>query len=198
MEGTNRKIEMLLLPLGSIQLTIYWVEEEIESYQMHVCLPSADDSLGRCSGRGRPTLVKIFKVSRIFKWVFAGAGGGFWLYNLAGFVGERKFASFRVYNPIKPHLCPTYPIEDTNDVYRNYLCNRLDPTELEHTVVQSRSRAFRCMSVCRDPMAGSEDISSFLLVSSIFMDTDLRLLSAHARGAERVFRRCLSWRWQRQ
>ncbi len=56
----TEKNEMLLLPLGFIQLTIYWVEEEIESYQMHVCLPSADDSLRRCSGRGRPTLVKIF------------------------------------------------------------------------------------------------------------------------------------------
>jgi hypothetical protein len=45
----TEKIEMLLLPFGSIQLTIYQVEEETESYQMHVCLPSADDSLGRCS-----------------------------------------------------------------------------------------------------------------------------------------------------
>ena len=121
---------------------------------MHVCLPSADDSLGSCSGRGKPTLVKIFKVSRIFKWVFAGAGGGFWLYNLAGFSGRAKIEQFRVYNAIKPHLCPTHPAEGTNANKRNYLCSGMDPTEIEHTVVQSRSRAFRCMSVCLDPMAG--------------------------------------------
>ncbi len=100
----TEKIEMLPLPPGSIQLTIYQVEEETESYQMHVCLPSADDSLGRCSRRARPTLVKIFKVSRIFKWVFPGPGGGFWLYNLAGFVGGRRLNSFVFIMP-SSHIC---------------------------------------------------------------------------------------------
>ena len=124
--------------------------------------------LGEVLWESQANTCENFQVSRIFKWVFAGPGGGFWLYNLAGFSGRAKIEQFRVYNPMKPHLCPTHPIEDTNDLYRKFLCKRLDPTELEHTVVQSRPRAFRCMSVCRDPMAGSEDISSFLLVPYIF------------------------------